>query len=313
MSLQPEQTFRPNRLWRLPFLGLHDYVLPQTIDDWFGGMEAVAGGLASSPVELVVVATDVTGDDASESAGFELVYSSRTTPPDILGDAILASAAVSALVLPLRVGDRIATDGAWVRNFPLGHAYDHDSIELIVAFRLPAPVSAARRRGARAAEAAAAPVRPCAARARVPRRDRACRAASRAWRAGSPRRHARPAGAGRRPAQHGAEERLAVEKDTSLRELHALRHDVLGLVADDAEREAIDARFGCGALPVPPRPVHPAHHRCRRRRRPRARPRPAHAAALVGRAEAPADQERLGGGRPRARCDRGRRRGLRLH
>ncbi len=26
LDLQPEKTFRPNRLWRLPFLGLHDYV-----------------------------------------------------------------------------------------------------------------------------------------------------------------------------------------------------------------------------------------------------------------------------------------------
>src|SRR5437868_11449695 len=32
-DLQPENTFRPNRLWRLPFLGLHDYALPETIDE----------------------------------------------------------------------------------------------------------------------------------------------------------------------------------------------------------------------------------------------------------------------------------------
>jgi len=249
MALQPEQTFRPNRLWRLPFLGLHDYVLPQTIDDWFGGMGAVAGGLASSPVELVVVATDVTGDDASESAGFELVYSSRTTPPDILGDAILASAAVSALVLPLRVGDRIATDGAWVRNFPLGHAYDHDSIELIVAFRyLP--------RYPRLGVAALEPLKRRLRRfGRVPP-VRAFlgeieRAELRAER-GEPAhlgdmlvRLARVAVL----RNTALEERLAVEKDTSLRELHALRRDVLGLVADDAEREAIDARFGAAHFP----------------------------------------------------------------
>ncbi|HEV7134475.1 MAG TPA: hypothetical protein VGN27_12165, partial [Gaiellaceae bacterium] len=30
---------------------------------------------------------------------------------------------------------RIATDGAWVRNFPLGHAYDQPGVELIVSFR----------------------------------------------------------------------------------------------------------------------------------------------------------------------------------
>ena len=49
--------------------------------------------------------------------------------------AMLASAAISALVLPLRVGDVIGTDGGWVRNFPLGHAYDNPDVREIVGFR----------------------------------------------------------------------------------------------------------------------------------------------------------------------------------
>src|SRR5205823_2848769 len=133
-DLQPENTFRPNRLWRLPFLGLHDYALPETIDEWFGDMNALARDLASAPVELVVVATDLTDDHAQDN-DYELHYSSRATPPEIFAQAVLASAAVSALVLPLRVGDRVATDGAWVRNFPLGLAYEHEAVELIAAFR----------------------------------------------------------------------------------------------------------------------------------------------------------------------------------
>src|SRR5438552_13950056 len=52
-----------------------------------------------------------------------------------MAQAILASAAISALVLPRPIGDRIATDGAWVRNFPLGHAYHQPGVELIVSFR----------------------------------------------------------------------------------------------------------------------------------------------------------------------------------
>jgi len=48
---------------------------------------------------------------------------------------VLASAAISALVLPLPVGDRIATDGGWVRNFPLGRALERPGVELVVAFR----------------------------------------------------------------------------------------------------------------------------------------------------------------------------------
>ena len=52
-----------------------------------------------------------------------------------MAQAILASAAISALVLPRPVGERIVTDGAWVRNFPLGHAYGQPGVELIVSFR----------------------------------------------------------------------------------------------------------------------------------------------------------------------------------
>src|SRR3954453_13868882 len=88
MALQPEQTFRPNRLWRLPFLGLHDYALPKTMDDWFGGMTAVAEELARAPVELVVIATDLS-DEAEPERGYELVYSSYMTPPAELAQAVL--------------------------------------------------------------------------------------------------------------------------------------------------------------------------------------------------------------------------------
>ena len=48
---------------------------------------------------------------------------------------MFASAAISALVLPLPVGDRIVTDGGWVRNFPLGCALDRPDVGLVVAFR----------------------------------------------------------------------------------------------------------------------------------------------------------------------------------
>jgi predicted acylesterase/phospholipase RssA len=78
----------------------------------------------------------VSNDSFGEGARmYELAYSSRTTPAETMAQAILASAAVSALVLPRPVGDRIATDGAWVRNFPLGPAYRQPGVELIVSFR----------------------------------------------------------------------------------------------------------------------------------------------------------------------------------
>jgi predicted acylesterase/phospholipase RssA len=136
IELRPEETFRPNRLWRLPLLGLHDYTLPRTIAERIGDPIAIARDLAAAERELVVVATDVTSSSpAGDDMQYELVYSSKDTPPEEMMQAILASAAISALVLPLRVGDRIATDGAWVRNFPLCHAYDRPEVDTIVAFR----------------------------------------------------------------------------------------------------------------------------------------------------------------------------------
>src|SRR5438445_6899131 len=132
LRLQPDDTFRPNRLWRQPLLGTHDYRLPETVRDRIGDTVQLARDLAAAPVEVFVTATDVS---VEAHGAYELLYSSRATPPEEMSEAILASAAISGLVLPQRVGNRIATDGAWVRNFPLGHAYHCPGVELIVSFR----------------------------------------------------------------------------------------------------------------------------------------------------------------------------------
>jgi predicted acylesterase/phospholipase RssA len=248
MALQPEQTFRPNRLWRLPFLGFHDYALPKTIDRWFGGIDGVAEELATAPIELVVVATDVTEETRPDS-GYELVYSSRTTPPAELAQAVLASAAVSALVMPVRVGDRIATDGAWVRNFPLAHAYDREDVELIVAFhyvpRYPrlgvAALQPLRRRLERFRKIP--PIR-----AFLSEIDEAEARAARGEPAHLADLMVRLARVTiRRNTQ--AEERVAAATDQSLRELRSLRHDVLGLVDEPGLHEAVAARFAAARFP----------------------------------------------------------------
>jgi predicted acylesterase/phospholipase RssA len=136
LRLQPEETFRPHSLWRLPLLGSHDYRLPETVAARIGDLVPLSRELAHAPIEVTVFATDVSNDAHGEGARmYELAYSSRTTPAETMAQAILASAAVSALVLPRPVGDRIATDGAWVRNFPLGPAYAQPGVELIVSFR----------------------------------------------------------------------------------------------------------------------------------------------------------------------------------
>ncbi len=136
LELRPDETFRPNRLWQTPLNGLHDYVLPETIAERLAPIEELARDVAASPIELAVTVTDVTeGVLPDELHAYEHVYSSRTTPVDVMARAVLASAAISALVLPLRVGDVIGTDGGWVRNFPLGHAYDNPDVGEIVGFR----------------------------------------------------------------------------------------------------------------------------------------------------------------------------------
>ena len=135
LVLQPEEVFRPRRVWQLPG-GLHDYTLPETIANRLGDERELGEALAEAEIELVVFATDLTSHpDEGETRHYELSYASRSTPPETMGRAILASAAISALVLPVTVDGVIATDGGWVRNFPLDHAYRNPGVDAIAAFR----------------------------------------------------------------------------------------------------------------------------------------------------------------------------------
>lgn len=138
LELKPEDTFRANRLWRLPLLGTHDYVLPKTVEERLGDPLEMARELAAAEREVVVIVTDVSPgreDGRVEDPLFERAYSSKETPPEEMAQAVLASSAISALVLPVQVGDRVGTDGSWVRNYPLGYAYSRPEVELIVGFR----------------------------------------------------------------------------------------------------------------------------------------------------------------------------------
>ena len=134
LDLQPDEVFRPRRVWQFPG-GLHDYTLPDTIAARLGGAEDLGSALVASEIELVVFATDVSVPLDEDSGQFELAYRSRSTSAETMGKALLASAAVSGLVLPVSIDGVIATDGGWVRNFPLGHAYRNPEVEAIAAFR----------------------------------------------------------------------------------------------------------------------------------------------------------------------------------
>ena len=257
LGLEPDETFRPHRLWQTPLTGLHDYRLPETIAERLGAPERLAEELARGPVELVVCVTDVTDTwtDGGPHA-FERTFSSRAHPPDVMARAVLASAAISALVLPLRVGDVIATDGGWVRNFPLGHAYDNPAVERIVAFRYasrhPRPsgenLSRLRRRLERFR--AVPPVR-----ALIGELLEAEQRQERGEPAHLPELIVRLMRVA--IARNAAlEERFAAEKDASVQELEALRRDVVRIarrhtLPGRGARAAaeIEARFAAARFP----------------------------------------------------------------
>ncbi|MGH3110453.1 MAG: patatin-like phospholipase family protein [Gaiellaceae bacterium] len=136
LGLQPTEVFRPRPMWQMPG-GLHDYTLPATIAERIGLAEELGEQLAAAEIELVVFATDVSNHDEEEdeTRHFELAFPSHSTPAEIMGRAILASAAVSGLVLPVTIDGAVATDGGWVRNFPLEHAYRNPDVRAIAGFR----------------------------------------------------------------------------------------------------------------------------------------------------------------------------------
>jgi predicted acylesterase/phospholipase RssA len=254
LRLRPEEAFRANRLWRLPLLGTHDYVLPRTIADRIGDTATLAAELAAAERELVVIVTDVTPspDERVDDPLFERAYSSRTTPPEEMAQAVLASAAISALVLPIEVGDRVGTDGSWVRNYPLGYAYGRPEVELIVAFRyVPRyPVL-----GAGALQAVVARLRrysrlPAARTLLAELED----AVSREER-GLPAHIADIFSRLSRVSiirNTELEELVADWRDQSVRELQSLRADVCGLVAEQGHPElsaVVEERFGQSRFP----------------------------------------------------------------
>ena len=256
LGIQPGDAFRPRPVWQFPG-GLHDYTLPATIADRIGSPAELGTALAKAEIELIVYATDV-GDypEGDEGRDFELEYASRSTPPEVMGRAILASAAISGLVLPVELAGRIATDGGWVRNFPFEHAYRNPEVAAIAGFRYiptyppsdPAFLERTRERLDRFR--AVPPVRALLAEVRLAQ-ERSARG---------------------EPAHYGelivrlmrvafarnavVEERLAAERETSVAELRSLREDVTraALAAAAPWRRKrlatdLDARFAAARFP----------------------------------------------------------------
>jgi predicted acylesterase/phospholipase RssA len=236
LDLEPADAFRPRALWQFPG-GLHDYTLPETVSNRIGSPEELGTALAGADIELVVYATDVSDyPDANEERDYELEYSSRESDPGTMGLAILASAAVSGLVLPIAIDGRIATDGGWVRNFPLKRPHRNPRVAAVAAFRFvprypPADAAYLERARERLERfRAVPPVRALLAEVRLAQ-ERAARG---------------------EPAHYGElivrlmrvafarnaviEDRLAREHDLSVQELQTLREDVVRTAVAAAPR-----------------------------------------------------------------------------
>lgn len=256
LGLQPEDVFRPRRVWQFPG-GLHDYTLPATIAERIGEAGELGAALAAAEIELVVFATDVSEHrEGDETRHFELVYSSHSAPPETMGRALLASAAVSGLVLPISVDGVIATDGGWVRNFPLEHAYRNPDVQTIAAFRYiasypPTDVAFLRRMRERLDRfRAVPPVRALLAEIRLAE-ERASR--------GEPAHYAEMIVRLMRVAiarNTVLEERLAEEREISVTELHRLREEVISSAVAAAPpwrrkrlRSELDGIFGSARFP----------------------------------------------------------------
>ena len=309
LRLQPEETFRPHSLWRLPLLGSHDYRLPQTID---------RAARRSRPTRARSSPRAGRGGrvrDRRQRGRTRQRRRARTSSPtrrarrhpETMAQAVLASAAVSALVLPRRVDDRIATDGAWVRNFPLGHAYRQAGRRADRQLPVPAEVSAAQHRLARAAAPPARALPEDPADSRADHRAARGGGARRARRACALGRHDRATDARHRAAEHDARRADGARQGRGAR---GARRAPRGRRRDRASRrrparrriaDAVDERFATARVPVPRRPADPAHRRAGERRRDLARDRAAQAAAVARRGEARADRTRLRAARRGAR------------
>ena len=236
LELQPDDVFRPRRVWQFPG-GLHDYTLPATISERLGGGDELGSAVVATEIELVVIATDVSVPlDEDDSRHFELVYPASSTSAETMGKAILASAAVSGLVLPVSIDGVIATDGGWVRNFPLAHAYRNPEVQAIAAFRYVASYRPtdnaflARMRERLDRFRAVPPVRALVAEIRLAE-ERVAR--------GEPAHYAEMIVRLMRVAiarNTVLEERLASERDTSVAELQRLRREVISVALDTAPK-----------------------------------------------------------------------------
>ena len=298
MALQPHETFRPHRLWRLPLLGLHDYALPETIAERLEPVESLATDLAAARHRArrvrdgrlgaggrrrerprlradVVVADRFTGGDGPRGARIGRDQRARPAPP---------------CRRPGGHGRRLGPElPARARLRRAARARDR---RLSVRADLRAP----RRRADRAAPPPAAPVPRRAAGEGPRRRTGGGVGADPARRARPPRGHDGAADAGGDLAQHdrggalgGRARRLRPRARAAAGGRARARPRARRRRGGRAGRRTLRR----GAVPVPARPRAAADHRARLGGRGEPRTGISHAASLDDGGEALTDRARL--------------------
>ena len=223
----PRDVFAPQRLWRLPLNGLHEYALPGDGRASACSTRSSSRGARGAPIERRVFATDVSDEDDGattrtssptrrtrrrrrrwrrpcsprrRSARSSCRCRSGTgSPPTAAGSGTSPSGRRST-----------DPDVESRRRLPLRPELPHIGVESLG--RAPPPPAPLPRR----------PAGP-----RLDRRARRGGGARAARRAGPSRRHDHPADAGGDPAQHGAGGAARGERDAAVRELEALRADLV--------------------------------------------------------------------------------------
>ena len=209
--------------------------------------------LADAEIELVVFATDVSDyPDADETRDFELRYPARSTGPETMGRAILASAAISGLAPghrgrcprnQRRLGTRLPVRACLPESRGVSDRRCSDTSRA---------THGPTRRSSSALASGSSSFAPSRRPAPSSRRSASHRSGPRAE--NRPRRADRSARTGRVHAERGARGASRPGRETSVAELTRLRTDVVAAAVSPLRRGAaaskgLDARFGAARFP----------------------------------------------------------------
>ena len=121
LELRPDEVFGRTASGGRRVAGTARVLLPETIAKRVGDLTALAAELRDADRELVVFASDVTETERPTEHNFELSYSARDTPPEVMAQA--SSRRRRSRRSCCRFASATGSRPTGVtRNFPLGYA-----------------------------------------------------------------------------------------------------------------------------------------------------------------------------------------------